>query len=116
MPNIIKLNKKAKATDASENAEAENFQSTTEQTQTSNIVDLSTLTEEDLLAELTRRMTASSDTKLKRALSQIVERKSLPAKRRGFTQKAKIMAAIFFIYAYYKFANREKCGVTPNTG
>ncbi|MFY8127439.1 MAG: vitamin B12-dependent ribonucleotide reductase [Chitinophagaceae bacterium] len=58
---------------------------------------LSDLSEEDLLAELTKRMTASKDTKLKRALSKIVERKALPAKRRGFTQKAKINGQVLFL-------------------
>jgi ribonucleoside-diphosphate reductase alpha chain len=55
------------------------------------------LSVEDLLDEVNRRMTASSDTKLKRQLSKIVERKSLPAKRRGFTQKAKINGQVIFL-------------------
>jgi hypothetical protein len=42
-------------------------------------------------------MAASTDTELKRALSRIVERKSLPAKRRGFTQKAKIGGQVVFL-------------------
>ena len=63
----------------------------------SNLVDLSTLSEEDLLEEVTRRMNASTDTKFKRALSNIVERKALPAKRRGFTQKAKINGQVLFL-------------------
>ena len=63
----------------------------------SNIVDLGKLTVEELLDEVTKRMQASSDTKLKRALSKIVERKSLPAKRRGFTQKAKINGQVLFL-------------------
>ena len=63
----------------------------------SNMVDLSTLSEEDLLEEVTRRMNASTDTKFKRALSNIVERKALPAKRRGFTQKAKINGQVLFL-------------------
>ncbi|MFY7966002.1 MAG: vitamin B12-dependent ribonucleotide reductase [Chitinophagaceae bacterium] len=52
---------------------------------------------EDLLEEMQRRMAASTDTKLKRALSTIVERKSLPSKRRGFTQKAKINGQVLFL-------------------
>src|SRR5689334_9756187 len=56
----------------------------------SNIVDLGKLTVEDLLDEMHKRMQASNDTNLKRELSKIVERKKLPAKRRGFTQKAKV--------------------------
>ena len=63
----------------------------------SNIVDLSKLTVEELLEEVTKRMTASTDTTLKRQLSRIVERKSLPAKRRGFTQKAKINGQVLFL-------------------
>ena len=42
-------------------------------------------------------MQASPDTKLKRQLSRIVERKSLPAKRRGFTQKARINGQTIFL-------------------
>src|SRR6201995_5891964 len=49
-----------------------------------NIVDLSKLTVDDLLKEMQKRMQESSDTSLKRELSKIVERKTLPAKRRGF--------------------------------
>ena len=62
-----------------------------------NIVDLSKLTAEDLLEEVQKRMQASNDTSLKRKLSQIVERKTLPAKRRGFTQKAKINGQVLFL-------------------
>ena len=63
----------------------------------SNIVDLAKLSVEDLLDEVNRRMTASTDTKLKRELSRIVERKSLPAKRRGFTQKARVGGQVIFL-------------------
>ena len=63
----------------------------------SNIVDLSKLTVDELLEEVTKRMHASPDTKLKRKLSEIVQRKSLPAKRRGFTQKAKINGQVIFL-------------------
>ncbi len=63
----------------------------------SNIVDLGKLTVEELLDEVTKRMQASSNTELKRALSRIVERKSLPAKRLGFTQKAKINGQVLFL-------------------
>ena len=62
-----------------------------------NIVDLSQLTAEELLEEVHKRMQASNDTTLKRKLSQIVERKTLPAKRRGFTQKAKINGQVLFL-------------------
>lgn len=63
----------------------------------SNIVDLSTLGVEELLEEVQRRMQESSDTTFKRQLSRIVERKTLPAKRRGFTQKAKIGGQVLFL-------------------
>jgi len=62
-----------------------------------NIVDLSKLSAEQLLEEVHKRMQASSDTSLKRQLSKIVERKSLPAKRYGFTQKAKINGQVLFM-------------------
>jgi ribonucleoside-diphosphate reductase alpha chain len=42
-------------------------------------------------------MQASNDTSLKRQLSKIVERKTLPAKRYGFTQKAKINGQVLFM-------------------
>ena len=63
----------------------------------SNIVDLSKLTVEELLEEVTKRMHDSPDTQLKRQLSKIVERKKLPAKRRGFTQKAKVGGQVIFL-------------------
>jgi ribonucleoside-diphosphate reductase alpha chain len=61
------------------------------------LLDVGKLTVEDLLDELQKRMQASPDTKLKRQLSRIVERKTLPAKRRGFTQKAKINNQTLFL-------------------
>jgi ribonucleoside-diphosphate reductase alpha chain len=63
----------------------------------SNIVDMSRLTVEELLEEVQKRVQASPDTKLKRKLASIVERRSLPAKRRGFTQKAKINGQAIFL-------------------
>lgn len=63
----------------------------------SNIVDLGKLTVEELLEEVNRRVQNSADTKLKRQLARIVERRSLPAKRRGFTQKAKINGQAIFL-------------------
>jgi ribonucleoside-diphosphate reductase alpha chain len=51
---------------------------------------LSELSVEELLAELNTRMQASEDTTLKSQLARIVKRKTLPAKRRGFTQKASV--------------------------
>ena len=63
----------------------------------SSIVDLGQLTVEELLEEVQKRVQASPDTKLKRKLASIVERRSLPAKRRGFTQKAKINGQAIFL-------------------
>ena len=61
------------------------------------IVDMSKLTVQELLEEVQKRVQASPDTKLKRALATIVERRALPAKRRGFTQKAKINGQTIFL-------------------
>src|SRR6185312_5992481 len=63
----------------------------------SHIVDLGKLTVQELLEEVQKRVQASPDTKLKRALATIVERRTLPAKRRGFTQKAKINGQAIFL-------------------
>jgi len=63
----------------------------------SQLVDLSKLNVDELLEEVQKRMSASTDTKFKRQLSRIVERKSLPAKRRGFTQKARIGGQVLFL-------------------
>jgi ribonucleoside-diphosphate reductase alpha chain len=68
-----------------------------EEVSTSQMVDLSNLTVDELLEEVQKRMTTSTDTVLKRQLSRIVERKSLPAKRRGFTQKARIGGQVLFL-------------------
>jgi ribonucleoside-diphosphate reductase alpha chain len=76
----------ANASDAGEKVEAG-----------SQMVDLSNLTVDELLEEVQKRMTTSTDTVLKRQLSRIVERKSLPAKRRGFTQKARIGGQVLFL-------------------
>lgn len=65
--------------------------------QQSNIVDLSKLTVEELFEEVQKRVQSSPDTKLKRTLASIVERRTLPAKRRGFTQKAKINGQAIFL-------------------
>jgi ribonucleoside-diphosphate reductase alpha chain len=89
-----KSDKKKKAEEATKEAE----QPVTSNMQPeSNIVDLSKLTVEELLEEVTKRMHASTDTQLKRKLSDIVQRKSLPGKRRGFTQKAKIGGQVIFL-------------------
>lgn len=63
----------------------------------SNIVDMGKLTIEELLEEMNRRVQSSADTSLKRQLAMIVERRALPAKRRGFTQKAKINGQALFL-------------------
>ncbi|MES2892078.1 MAG: vitamin B12-dependent ribonucleotide reductase [Bacteroidota bacterium] len=63
----------------------------------SSIVDMSKLTVDELLDEVSKRMQNSPDTVLKGRLAKIVERKKLPAKRRGFTQKAKINGQALFL-------------------
>ncbi len=63
----------------------------------SNIIDLGKLTIDELLEEVQKRVQASPDTKLKRRLAMIVERRALPAKRRGYTQKAKISGQALFV-------------------
>ena len=87
-----KSDKKKKVTEAKEEKLA-----TTATLNESNIVDLSKLTVGELLEEMQKRMQASNDTSLKRQLSKIVERKTLPAKRRGFTQKAKVGGQVIFL-------------------
>lgn len=68
----------------------------TEQIQKEEIT-LSTMTVEDLLDEINRRVQDSPDTQLKRQLSRIVERKQLPAKRKGYTYKAKVGGQPLFV-------------------
>src|SRR4029453_8263392 len=60
-------------------------------------VDMSKLTIEELLDEGQKRVQSSPDTNLKRTLAKIVEKRTLPAKRRGFTQKAKINGQVVFL-------------------
>jgi len=55
------------------------------------------LTVQELLEEVQKRVQSSPDTKLKRQLATIVERRTLPAKRRGVTQKAKINGQTLFL-------------------
>ncbi len=85
--------KKKSGEDTSEKAQAEAEPVNNE----SNIVDLGKLTIGELLEEVQKRVQASPDTKLKRELARIVERRTLPAKRRGFTQKAKINGQAIFL-------------------
>ncbi|HPI53390.1 MAG TPA: vitamin B12-dependent ribonucleotide reductase [Chitinophagaceae bacterium] len=61
------------------------------------IHDLGKLTIDELLEEVNKRVQASPDTQLKRQLSRIVERKSLPARRRGYTTKSKVGGQAVFL-------------------
>ena len=61
------------------------------------IVDMGKLTVKELLDEVNRRVQDSPDTQLKRELSRIVERKQLPAKRRGYTMKGKVGGQAIFL-------------------
>ncbi|MBS1584879.1 MAG: vitamin B12-dependent ribonucleotide reductase [Bacteroidetes bacterium] len=63
----------------------------------SQIVDMGKLTVDELLEEVNKRVQDSPDTVLKRRLSHIVERKQLPAKRRGYTVKAKVGGQPLFV-------------------
>ncbi|MGB0431683.1 MAG: vitamin B12-dependent ribonucleotide reductase, partial [Bacteroidia bacterium] len=58
---------------------------------------LEELTPQEVLDAAIRIMNKSTDTKFKRQLSRIVERKKLPHKRRGFTQKARVGGQTMFI-------------------
>ncbi|HEY5371436.1 MAG TPA: vitamin B12-dependent ribonucleotide reductase [Hanamia sp.] len=69
---------------------------TTDQHETA-LVNMGQLTIDDLLEEVNKRVQNSEDTSLKRQLAMIVERRTLPAKRRGFTQKAKINGQALFL-------------------
>jgi ribonucleoside-diphosphate reductase alpha chain len=89
-----KSDKKKKDTDAGQNS-SENESGKKEQQ--THLVDMSRLTVEDLLEEVNKRVQSSADTALKRQLAMIVERRALPAKRRGFTQKAKINGQALFL-------------------
>lgn len=57
----------------------------------------SRLTPEEVLEAARILMQESTDTNFMRELSRIVERKKLPSKRRGFTQKAKIGGQTVFV-------------------
>jgi ribonucleoside-diphosphate reductase alpha chain len=76
---------------------AEVIQEVAEVSTASNMVDMGKLTIEELLEEMNKRVQSSADTSLKRQLAMIVERRALPAKRRGFTQKAKINGQALFL-------------------
>jgi ribonucleoside-diphosphate reductase alpha chain len=89
-------NKSEKKKKAGETAE-EAAEAAALQSNESTIVDLGKLTVDELLEEVQKRVQSSPDTKLKRKLATIVERRTLPAKRRGFTQKAKINGQAIFL-------------------
>lgn len=63
----------------------------------SSFIEMGKLTIDELLEEINHRVQNSADTSLKRQLAMIVERRALPAKRRGFTQKAKINGQALFL-------------------
>ena len=90
-------NKSDKKKKADEGDKALQGASSTPDATESNIVDLGKLTVQELLEEVQKRVQSSPDTKLKRQLATIVERRTLPAKRRGFTQKAKINGQALFL-------------------
>jgi ribonucleoside-diphosphate reductase alpha chain len=90
-------NKSDKKKKSEENINEKAQAAVSDVTKESVIVNLGSLTIEELLDEVNRRVQNSADTKLKRQLARIVERRSLPAKRRGFTQKAKINGQAIFL-------------------
>ncbi len=96
-PLSTKSDKKKKTEAGSQKSEEDLKPVTSNLQPDSNIVDMSKLTVEELLEEVQKRVQSSPDTKLKRKLASIVERRSLPAKRRGFTQKAKINGQAIFL-------------------
>jgi len=95
-----KSDKKKKADDSEQLTDENKATAINEQPSTANesaIVDMGKLTIQELLEEVQKRVQASPDTQLKRQLAKIVERRALPAKRRGFTQKAKINGQALFL-------------------
>jgi ribonucleoside-diphosphate reductase alpha chain len=96
-PLSTKSDKKKKEAEGEKETAATHESTAPQPVPESNIVDLGKLTVQELLEEVQKRVQASPDTKLKRALATIVERRTLPAKRRGFTQKAKINGQAIFL-------------------
>jgi ribonucleoside-diphosphate reductase alpha chain len=93
-----KSDKKKKAVDSEQPAVGkEEIKAEAQAVPASQIVDMSQLTIEELLSEVNKRVQDSPDTQLKRQLSQIVERKNLPAKRRGYTYKGKVGGQPLFL-------------------
>jgi ribonucleoside-diphosphate reductase alpha chain len=90
-PLANKADKKAKKDPIAEVLEAANAEAEPAK------VDMSKLTIDELLEEVNKRVQASPDTVLKRRLSTIVERKQLPAKRRGYTIKSKVGGQAVFL-------------------
>ncbi len=88
---------KKKKSDNPEPMKTKDFEETIEQQHKTALVNMSQLTVDDLLEEVNKRVQNSEDTSLKRQLAMIVERRTLPAKRRGFTQKAKINGQALFL-------------------
>lgn len=88
-----KSDKKKKTSDVS----AEEMKEENVSINAGSIVDLGKLTIDDLLEEMNKRVQESPDTQLKRQLSRIVERKQLPAKRRGYTFKGKVGGQPLFL-------------------
>ncbi len=86
-----KSDKKKKSVDTEETKQTE-VDSTS-----ASLVDMGKLTIEELLEEVNKRVQSSEDTSLKRQLARIVERRTLPSKRFGYTQKAKINGQALFI-------------------
>jgi ribonucleoside-diphosphate reductase alpha chain len=85
-----KSDKKKKTTNETDTQTVEDLHETA-------LVNMGQLTIDDLLEEVNKRVQNSEDTSLKRQLAMIVERRTLPAKRRGFTQKAKINGQALFL-------------------
>ena len=85
-----KSDKKKKTADETDSQTVEDLHETA-------LVNMGQLTIDDLLEEVNKRVQNSEDTSLKRQLAMIVERRTLPAKRRGFTQKAKINGQALFL-------------------
>jgi ribonucleoside-diphosphate reductase alpha chain len=94
-----KSDKKKKVQDTSDKVQEEQAPAAEMQQASSEsaIVDMSKLTIEELLEEVQKRVQASPDTNLKRMVAKIVEKRTLPAKRRGYTQKAKINGQVIFL-------------------
>jgi ribonucleoside-diphosphate reductase alpha chain len=92
-----KSDKKKKETSSQTDDSKESVNGQTSTVNDLGMVDMGKLTIEELLEEVTKRVQASPDTNLKRQLASIVEHRTLPAKRRGFTQKAKINGQTIFL-------------------